>query len=79
MVRVKRTGTDVLEVSPGTGKVSVVGSSSPVVEFRNGLTRLKVSNDSGHMEIILCGKGSIEAASLSIDSTYVIDEFGLKD
>lgn len=79
MVRIKRTGTDVLEVSTRQGKTSIVRPSSPVVEFRNGLTRLRVSNDSGHMEIILCGKGSIEAASLGIGSTYIIDEFGLKD
>lgn len=80
MLRVKRTGSDVLEVRrSGDTSTRIIGPASPVVELRDGLTRVRVSNDSGRMEIVLCGKGIIEAASLGIDSTYLIDEHGLRD
>lgn len=77
-MKIRRIDSDNLEVTTGDG-THLITPAAPVAHFTCGSSRVRVSNDSGQMEVHLCGKGTIEVASLGLGSTYRIDEHGLLD
>ena len=77
-MKIRRIDADNLEVDTGHER-HLIAPSAPVATFSDGTTKVRVSNDSGTMEVHLIGKGIIEVASLGLSSTYSIDRHGLID
>ena len=77
-MKIRRIDPHRLEVMTGTDR-HLLTPAAPVAHFTDGKARVRVSNDSGTMEVQLIGKGTIEVASLGLGSTYRIDEHGLLD
>lgn len=77
-MKIRRIDPHRLEVMTGTDR-HLLTPAAPVAHFTDGKARVRVTNDSGTMEVQLIGKGTIEVNSLGLGSTYRIDEHGLID